>query len=150
MMEAKMKAARMKLQARQQACLQRAMVEWRAIRNKSQSRIARRRTALSMHSPHVHSPCAQPLDDGWLLHVKMLHLLAGFEGECKAAHRVRRGSWRRVLAGVVFSLASCKSALAARSLVRGFFSACRQAMSLEFSLGPRSFVASYHRKRIAV
>ena len=116
-----MKAARMKLQARQQACLQRAMVEWRAIRNKSQSRIARRRTALSMHSPHVHSPCAQPLDDGWLLHVKMLHLLAGFEGECKAAHRVRRGSWRRVLAGVVFSLASCKSALAARSLVRGFF-----------------------------
>ena len=45
--------------------------------------------------PHVHSPCAQPLDDGWLPHVKMLQLLAGFEGECKAAHRVRRGSWPR-------------------------------------------------------
>ena len=23
---------------------------------------------------HVHSPCAQPLDDGWLPHVKMLQL----------------------------------------------------------------------------
>ena len=45
--------------------------------------------------PHVHSPCAQPLDDGWLPHVKMLQLLAGFEGEGKAAHRLRRGSWPR-------------------------------------------------------
>ena len=27
--------------------------------------------------------------------MKMLQLLAGFEGDCKAAHRVRRGSWRR-------------------------------------------------------
>ena len=50
-----------------------------------------------------------------------------------------------VAAGVVFSLASCKSALAARSLLRGFvFGLQAGAMSLEFSLGPRSFVA-YHR-----
>ena len=69
-----------------------------ATQKKSQ-RIATRPTRDAPHAqPHVHSPCAQPLDDGWLPHVKMLQLLARCElaRKRKAAHRVHRGGWRRV------------------------------------------------------
>ena len=74
------------------------MPPWRRKRNSQ--RIATRPTH-DTHSPHVqphvHSPCAQPLDDGRLHHVKMLQLLARCElaRKRKAAHRVHRGGWRR-------------------------------------------------------
>jgi hypothetical protein len=59
--------------ARRQAWPQRAMVERRAVRSKKRITDPKCTTPpRTAHAqPHVHSPCAQPLDDGSLPDVKM-------------------------------------------------------------------------------
>ena len=62
-------------------------------KKESQIRNARHRHAQLMHSPNVHSPCAQPLDDGWLPDVKMLQL-----------QDLKESAWRRTVCVVAAGL----------------------------------------------
>ena len=105
--------------ARQQAWPWRALVAL-ATQKKSQ-RIATRPTRDAPHAqPHVHSPCAQPLDDGWLPHVKMLQLLARCAERKKAQGRAPCASWRLASCSLASSCGSASAWRASRACCEAF------------------------------